>query len=140
MSTVAKILLYDKVGNVLIMSRSDTHPKYPLEADLPGGEVEDGEAIDDAVCREVAEEAGLHIEPASVQLVHDRITPEGRRDTLFATTLDSEKPNVTISWEHSAYEWIAADDALDHLDTTDDYMLVVREYLAKQHSDKIEVV
>ena len=121
------------------MRRSDTHPNYPLEADLPGGEVEDGEAIDDAVCREVAEEVGLRIEASMARLVHERMTPEGRRDTLFIATLASEKPNVTISWEHSAYEWIAADDALDHLDTTDDYMLVVRVYLAKQHSDKIEV-
>ena len=97
---------------------------------MPGGEVEEDESIDVAVCREIEEEVGMLIDQGSVQLAHERVTPVGRRDTLFTAKLSSEKPTVTISWEHESYEWIPAEKVLEHLDTTDDYMIVAREYLS----------
>jgi mutator protein MutT len=61
MKVVAKILLYNSHGRILVLRRGETHPHFPGHLDLPGGEVEAGEQVDQAVVREVREETGLHI-------------------------------------------------------------------------------
>jgi ADP-ribose pyrophosphatase YjhB (NUDIX family) len=54
----------------------------PLKGEwsLPGGAVELGETLEEAVCREVLEETGLAVEPAAIVQAFDRISrdAEGR--------------------------------------------------------------
>jgi 8-oxo-dGTP diphosphatase len=61
-------------GRVLLVRRG----KEPLKGRwvVPGGTVELGETLEDAVVREVAEETGVHIRPREVLLVFDRILRE----------------------------------------------------------------
>jgi 8-oxo-dGTP diphosphatase len=64
--------------NILLVERA----KEPLQGywSLPGGIVEAGEKLDDAVRREVLEETGLEIEPLEMFEIFERIMPdpEGR--------------------------------------------------------------
>ena len=136
MGTVAKVLLYDKHNNVLVLQRSNTHPHYALEADLPGGTIDGNEKPADAAKREVLEEAGIDISALNIQLAHQRVATGGRHDLVYVAHLATSKPEVTISWEHNRYELIPAEKLLDSLDTTDDYMIVVREYLKNIVSSK----
>jgi 8-oxo-dGTP diphosphatase len=66
----AKIILRDESGKILVLRRGKTHPKYPLFLDLPGGEVEPGEVIEQALSREIKEETGLSVGPSAMQLLH----------------------------------------------------------------------
>lgn len=61
-------------GRVLLVERGNE----PLKGiwSLPGGAVEVGEYLKDAVCREVREETGLEVEPVSVVEVFERIMPD----------------------------------------------------------------
>ncbi len=58
-------------GRVVLVKRA----KEPLRGRwlIPGGTVELGETLEDAVVREVAEETGLRVRPLEVVLVFDRI-------------------------------------------------------------------
>jgi 8-oxo-dGTP diphosphatase len=63
-------LIYDR-GRILLAQRG----KPPLmgQWSLPGGLVETGETLVDAVCREVREETGLEVEPLGVLEIFERI-------------------------------------------------------------------
>jgi 8-oxo-dGTP diphosphatase len=45
---------------------------------LPGGLVETGERVEDAVRREVFEETGLHVKPAGLFGIYERIMPDAK--------------------------------------------------------------
>lgn len=130
MKDVAKILLRDDDGNILILTRGDTHPHFAGHPDLPGGEVEEGEDAKAAVIREVDEETGLTVDPSTVKLVYHRES-DNRQHLVFRGMVSGVMPKPTISWEHSGYHWIKAEELLakDVPIGADPYYLSVLEYL-----------
>jgi 8-oxo-dGTP diphosphatase len=64
-------------GKVLLIRRG----KEPLKGRwvIPGGTVELGETLEQAVAREVREETGIEVRPREVVLVFDRIERDGDR-------------------------------------------------------------
>jgi len=70
---VGAVLIHQ--GKVLLIKRG----KEPLRGRwvVPGGTVEVGETLEEALVREVREETGLTVRPLEVVLVFDRIEREG---------------------------------------------------------------
>jgi len=68
-------------GMILLIQRG----QEPLKGwwTLPGGLVETGERLEDAVRREILEETGLNVTPAGIAAVFERIMPDREGRTEF---------------------------------------------------------
>ena len=91
-------------GKVLLIRRG----KEPLYGRwvVPGGTVELGESLEEALVREMEEETGLHVEPLEVLTVFDRIERDGLRVVYHYVIVD-----YLCLWRSG--EARAASDALD---------------------------
>lgn len=106
---VAKVLIYDVDGNVLVLRRSGTHPNYAYQPDFPGGIIESGEDILTGLVREVQEEAGITVDPEALEPAFTNKVAGKWTRHLYVARLTETKPRVAISWEHDQYEWLPID-------------------------------
>ena len=77
----------------------------PGKWDLPGGKIEAGEALDDALKREAREETGLEID---VRSLIEAVEDESNNYRLVHLIFDSGKVlgKVELSDEHNSFKWV----------------------------------
>ncbi len=97
----AKVIITGPDGRILTVRRSKTAPRRPLTWDFPGGLIEPGETMGEAVVRETLEEAGILI---STPQPYAREQVYGLDVQLFAASTDNT--DVTLSYEHDMYQWV----------------------------------
>lgn len=104
---VVKCVVVNSRDRALLLRRSASDPSRPNDYDFPGGGIDDGEMIEQALLRELKEECGLVIEHESLKLVYaDTGLKNGEPlvRVLFAAMAKDEP--VTLSEEHASYEWV----------------------------------
>lgn len=114
---VAKVVLIAPDGETLLMQRSATDDRRPLEWDLAGGAVDEGEDFVAAAVRETVEEAGIEVNPADLHLSFSMAadTERGNVCWLFFVCQLNNKPTVSLSHEHSKYQWLPFSEAVEHI-------------------------
>ncbi|QIS24753.1 NUDIX domain-containing protein [Nocardia terpenica] len=114
----ADALVFDPHGRILLVD-----PNYKPDWDLPGGMAEANEPPDAAVCRELAEELGLHIAtPAVKMLCLDWVSPHGPWDDSLmfifdAGILDAHQVTTLQITDHEldAFEFCTTEQATERL-------------------------
>ncbi len=131
MKRVAKALIMDSNGNILVLNRGLTHPNFPGHLDFPGGEVEKYEHPLTAVIREIKEETGLAVTPEVCKLLFSKMQDTLTQHLLFGVRITDTSPKITLSWEHIRYEWISQSNlaAIELQDNFDSYYVNVIRYL-----------
>ncbi len=113
---VAKTIVRDTAGHVLLLRRSAADNIRAGEWDFPGGGVEAGEDIAVGAVREVMEEVGLDFQPGDLRLIYAATKSSSAGDAsvnrFVYTAVMSSDQTVKLSHEHSAYQWFTIDDAL----------------------------
>ena len=112
---VQKTLVLNAAGEILILRRSATDNRRPLQWDLPGGQLEAGESLEEGVKREVLEETGLQVEGTHIlySKTEYRKWKEGEASVVFLLYAShATSDSVTVSDEHDHYAWKRIQEAL----------------------------
>ena len=109
------VMVYDDSGRVLVQRRND--PGWP-GCVFPGGHVEPGESIVDAVVREIREETGLLLHSVSLRGVKQFPIDSGRYVVFLFYSEDFE--GELHSSEEGKVAWIDRD-RITQLPTVDDF-------------------
>ena len=129
--SVCGVIMYQ--SKFLIVKRSETDDFLPNCWEFPGGSVEDGETISEALKREIKEEIGLDISSKHPQLIgiSEEFMNEDKTERYlqlnYKIVMDTE-PNMTLSSEHVTYDWATKDDS-----RLDDFL---KEIIRQVETDK----
>ncbi|HSX17462.1 MAG TPA: NUDIX hydrolase [Patescibacteria group bacterium] len=112
--TIAKAVLVNEHGEVLLLRRSQTDTRRPGQWDFPGGNVDADEDIRAAVIRETAEEAGIDLKhPVVVYGYSEPRLPWGFPTWIVFAEKVSGQPAVRLSEEHDQSTWMPLADAVE---------------------------
>ena len=123
-------------GTILALLRGKTAPTHPLHWDLPGGILEYGESIEECFVREVREEAALEIDVPRVFHAVSRVNALGEFWTTVFYTAHARSSDITISWEHDEYKWVAPDEFVQ-LEVSQRNREAVERYIELHEAGKI---
>ncbi len=129
--SVCGVIMYQ--SKFLIVKRSETDDFLPNCWEFPGGSVEDGETISEALKREIKEEIGLDISSKHPQLIgiSEEFMNEDKTERYlqlnYKIVMDTE-PNMTLSSEHVAFDWADTTDS-----RLDDFL---KEIIRQVETDK----
>lgn len=100
-------------GKILLVTRAEEEDVYPGHVELPGGGVDPGEDLLEAVEREMQEETGLTLRCIDAYLSSfDYTLSDGRTVRQFNFLVSPETLDVRLNpAEHSAFHWWDRTDA-----------------------------
>lgn len=119
--------IIEKDGTILMIRRkNNTFDGYLA---LPGGFVDYGESVEDAVKREIMEELNLEIKPLEILGVYSEHGRDPRRHTVSTIFICSFEGTPRAGDDARDFEWISLENlpteefAFDHFQIMEDYKL-----------------
>lgn len=116
---VQKAVMVNADGNILLLRRSKTDVRRPLQWDLPGGMLEKGEELIASIQREVREESGLEVTEVlpvyattQVRTWQDHDGEHTDSVTFVFYRAQSQPGEVTLSNEHDKFQWTEPDNVV----------------------------
>jgi 8-oxo-dGTP diphosphatase len=110
-----KVLVQNIEGNYLLLQRAVAmDDEAEAHWDIPGGRIKPGEALLDALAREVSEETNLTLNHTPRLLgAQDIFVPPKDLHVVRLTYLVEGSGDAVISHEHQNITWASLDEALD---------------------------
>ena len=121
--------LIERDSKYLVTRRSKISTYMPLKWDIPGGIVEPGETVEEAIHREVSEETRLTIRIGRVVYIYANRDQLPHRQTFQAVYLSKYvdgEVHLNPS-EHDQFQWMDYD-AIARVDTIDFLRELVKSY------------
>lgn len=114
---VNRCIVLNKSGHILLVKRSPKDVYEPEKWEFPGGKLEEGQDISNALEREVLEETGIMVLPLSrIAYVESMINTSGKyKGYTYVALIGIAKHtygSVVLSDEHTEYVWVTEKEAL----------------------------
>lgn len=111
---VAKVIVVNSDNEILLLKRSATDVRRPLEWDIPGGHTDENELAEEAAVRETKEEAGIDLHARNLQLVYavSDVVQDGLNVTWLFYVAHTEAQDVRLSHEHQEFAWKTLDETI----------------------------
>lgn len=106
-----KCLLKNEDDKYLILKKTQEENKKDTSSnlyDVPGGRIEYGENVVDALIREIYEETGINITLNNIQKILDAtsvVRKDGLHLVIITYLVNIKNTNIKISSEHSSFYW-----------------------------------
>lgn len=131
---VGSVIIEDGEGKILLVKSPKWHNKWTM----PGGHIEPGEKIADALLREAEEEVGLKLISLGViafgELIGSKDFHRTAHFIYFDILCKTENKNVVLdNAELAEYIWVDPQKAFE-LDLAESYDKTIREYLQFKQS------
>jgi nucleoside triphosphatase len=127
---VVGALISNSAGEILLIKQS----KWKETFSIPGGHVEWGEKLEEAITREVDEETGLKVTDLQQFNVSEYVLGDENAAEKHYIFIDfvckTDNNNVTLGEEASEYCWVKPQDALD-LPLTSNTKALIQKYIDK---------
>lgn len=133
-TVVAKLVVVGPDDRLLLLRRTKSDIRRPLQWDIPGGHTDGQEFGNEAAAREAQEESGLNIDPRSLQLVYSdcAYVVEKKLNVVWLFFVGrTNETDVILSAEHDEYRWVTLDGALELVEY--DRQKKMFEYLQEHH-------
>lgn len=134
MVAVGAIIENQNTGKLLLLKRTSRADFSPGIWEEITGRMKQGEELDQALRREISEEAGLTdikiVKPLTVNHFYRGEKKAENEIILIIYWCKTEEEIITLSGEHEGYKWIAPDEALkivDHPGVKNDIETFMRE-------------
>lgn len=116
--TIVVGLVWNRRGELLLCQMSPHRGVFPGQWGLPGGGIDDGERMVDALRRELREEIGIEVEdvrPAFFKdATHEKVFADGRRGPVYMIFLlfhcRAVDETLILGDELIAYRWVREDE------------------------------
>lgn len=115
-------------GKALLAQRADNEDFLPGYWEQVGGKVDPGESREDAIVREVKEEAGITVKPMRSYHQFEYTHRDGRLMCEYAYVCELVgDPEIMLSPEHEAYKWVTPEELDSVQPMTEELRQVVRK-------------
>jgi mutator protein MutT len=118
---VAKAILVNPVGEILVLRRSPIDTNRPGTIDFPGGGVEMGEDALSAVTREIKEETGIVTKQSELSMLYAMTSEPNASGHIITRLLFAGKVStneVQLSFEHDEHHWARPESVVEEFDNT----------------------
>ena len=111
-------IIKDEQGRVLLCKMPPDRGVFPNQWGLPGGGMEPGESMTDALAREVREELGISLSEATPLFfkdgLHEKTFPDGSKRTIYMVFLlfdcrASSSERIKLNPEFCEYAWVESE-------------------------------
>jgi 8-oxo-dGTP pyrophosphatase MutT (NUDIX family) len=116
---VQKAILRNVDNKILLLRRSETDTRRPLQWDFPGGMLDEDEGLDVGIWREIHEESGINatkLRPIFSKTEFEEWVDNNGEHTSNVIRIyyvaKTEDDTVTLSYEHSEFCWVTLEEAL----------------------------
>jgi 8-oxo-dGTP pyrophosphatase MutT (NUDIX family) len=131
---VAKLVAVNSDDTILLLRRSASDKRRPLEWDIPGGHTDGDEFANEAAAREALEESGIQVDARTLRLVYtdQAFVADKNLNVVWLFFIGTtESKEVVLSNEHDEYRWVSLDEAIGLIEY--DRQKQMLEYVREHH-------